>query len=333
MPHPALKRPHKHRSTEVYYYEAPPPPPPPSRLKRLANLPAARRDTLQRVPFYLFVALVPLFLPQYLRRNADPAFMAGPTVLRAGQTLAIRADKADNRHTYYFSLDGANYGTFQPDDTGLPRGLLPLKLETRPGLHTLAVRQHLYNKTVFATSVFVKSGVTGAIRLRLPKARRKKILGKTAELRAAKKAFGAAFDDKTKRQLWRGTFILPVPGRFSSPHGQLRLLPNGKKTFHRGQDIATPVGTPVLAANTGLVTLAARYPLQGNLVVLAHGQEVYSLYEHLDTILVEEGTLLQKGRQLGTSGNTGYSTGPHLHWGIMARGVLVDPVQWLSKEF
>ncbi len=336
MPHRNRTQ-HRHKATDVFYYEAPRPPRPPTRLERLRQLFAVRKTTLARLLLYTAILIIPLFLPQYLLYKSDPAFTIAQPVLRAGQTLAVRADKISSRHSYYCAMDGRQQGGFLPD-AAVPRlrALVPLPYETAPGRHTIEVRQTLTNKTVFSADIFIKTGITETKHLRIGKKKRAKLLSKKTEIRAARRSFGQAFTAAMPHQLWRGTFILPAKGRFTSPPGQLRILPDNKKTFHRGQDIALPIGSPVMAANQGIVTLAgsaADFPLQGSCVVIAHGQDVYSIYEHLDSTLVKEGAFVKKGQQIATSGNTGYSTGPHLHWGMVIKGVMTDPMQWLSTEF
>lgn len=337
MPHRNRTQ-HKHKATDVFYYEAPPRPPrPPTRVERLRHMPVIRKSTLARGILYSAVLGAALLLPQYLLYQSDPSFTIQKPVIRAGQTLVVRADKTSSRHSYYCALDGRQQGKFLPDAASPRlRALVPLPYETAPGKHLIEVKQTLTNKTVFSADIFANTGITETTHLKIGKKKRAKLLSKKTEIRKARKSFGQAFTAKLPEQLWRGTFILPAQGRFTAPPGQLRILPDNKKTFHRGQDIALPIGSTVTAANQGIVTLAGNaedFPLQGNCVVIAHGQDVYSVYEHLDSTLVKEGAFVKKGQQIGTSGNTGYSTGPHLHWGMLIKGVMTDPIQWLSTEF
>lgn len=319
---------HQHRHNEPFFHTTPPLN---RQSRRVFGLPWATRGTLWRLPLYLTAVAAPLYLAWFLPYNADPVFSVRPAVLRAGQTLAVRADKSNNRHDYCFATDSGTCSAFWPDSAGLPRGLAAFPLETAPGLHTVTVKRN--GKPLVQAKVFVHSGITETIHLRLPKGRRTALLSRTKELRAAKKLLPSAFETSPGQQLWRGTFVLPAQGRYSSPMGQLRVLENGKTTFHAGQDISGLEGTPVTAANRGLVTLAENLPLQGNMVVLAHGQGVFTMYEHLASIEVKKGDLAEKGAPLGTLGNTGYSTGPHLHWGMAVNGQHADPMQWLTEEF
>jgi len=120
-------------------------------------------------------------------------------------------------------------------------------------------------------------------------------------------------------------------GRVSSGYGERNHPVLGRKRFHNGVDIAVPVGTPVLAAQRGTVDRARFDRLNGNYVVLDHGHGVRTSYCHLDEALVEEGSDVVPGQRIGSSGNTGRSTGPHLHWTVRVGRETVDP-QRLAPE-
>ncbi|MEJ5189793.1 MAG: M23 family metallopeptidase [Breznakiellaceae bacterium] len=97
---------------------------------------------------------------------------------------------------------------------------------------------------------------------------------------------------------------------------------NGKQStsIHYGLDYGVPRGTPVRACARGRVALARYRLVTGNTVILEHAPGVYSLYYHMDTISVAVGEIVEQGALIGTSGSTGLSTGPHLHWEIRIHG-------------
>jgi murein DD-endopeptidase MepM/ murein hydrolase activator NlpD len=97
---------------------------------------------------------------------------------------------------------------------------------------------------------------------------------------------------------------------------------------HAGVDIAVARGTAVRAPGAGSVADVGDYVLTGRTVVLDHGQGVFSAYFHLDTVLVRRGDDVRRGAALARSGDTGLSTGPHLHYGIYIAGRDVDPAAW-----
>lgn len=132
-------------------------------------------------------------------------------------------------------------------------------------------------------------------------------------------------------QLWEGQFLLPVAGPVISPYGVLSIYQGQVWGFHRGVDIAAPAGTPIQAANDGIVRLAEHLPLSGNAILIDHGLGVVSTYFHLSAIHVHAGQGVKKGEVLGAVGTTGLSLGPHLHWGLWVNGVYVDPLPWANR--
>ncbi|MEU7063726.1 M23 family metallopeptidase [Streptomyces sp. NPDC053429] len=108
---------------------------------------------------------------------------------------------------------------------------------------------------------------------------------------------------------------------------------------HSGQDFACPIGTPVHAASAGVVVKAGPNgggdgPAYGNAIVIRHANNTYSQYAHLSRIQVRIGQKVAMGAQIGLSGNTGNSTGPHLHFEIRTTpnyGSAVNPVAFLRK--
>ncbi|MBB0230262.1 peptidoglycan DD-metalloendopeptidase family protein [Streptomyces calidiresistens] len=104
---------------------------------------------------------------------------------------------------------------------------------------------------------------------------------------------------------------------------------------HTGQDFAVPEGTDVLAVGSGVVVAVGCDDAYGLSVVLRHDNGYHSQYAHLSLVTVEPGDRVGTGRRIGLSGNTGNSTGPHLHFEIRLTpqyGSAVDPVRWLDDH-
>lgn len=143
-----------------------------------------------------------------------------------------------------------------------------------------------------------------------------------------------AYSQFEPRQLWQGKSIRPAKGRISSNFGKRRVYENGvRRSTHLGIDIAEVIGTPVKASNSGIVVLAEKLPISGNAVIINHGQKLFSVYYHLNTIHVHKGEKVKKRQLIGEIGTTGQSTGPHLHWGAQVDGVSVNPAEWTGKSF
>lgn len=130
--------------------------------------------------------------------------------------------------------------------------------------------------------------------------------------------------------LWRGRFREPLTryDRISSTFGEVRYLTSGGGSPHRGIDYAAPEGWEVVAPARGRVVWAGMTLVRGGLVIIDHGLGVKSTAMHLSRVLARSNTLVGPGQVIGLVGSTGLSTGPHLHFGINAGNVAVDPAEW-----
>ena len=127
------------------------------------------------------------------------------------------------------------------------------------------------------------------------------------------------------------TYIWPAYGRISSGFGY-RKKPNAKgaTAYHQGLDIAVPTGTAVMASCGGTVIKAGWSGGYGNLVCIRHPDGRETRYAHLSRILVSVGQTVSQGQKIALSGNTGASTGPHLHFEIRIGGTPYNPLNYLS---
>jgi len=122
----------------------------------------------------------------------------------------------------------------------------------------------------------------------------------------------------------------PVLGWVTSEFGR-RISPFGSGTeFHKGIDIATRIGRPIQAPADGIVAEVAYQHDLGQMVRIDHGHGVSTLYGHLSKAAVRVGTTIRKGDRLGFVGNTGSTTGSHLHYTVMLNGVPVNPRKYLN---
>src|SRR5881409_594258 len=121
----------------------------------------------------------------------------------------------------------------------------------------------------------------------------------------------------------------PVRGAVNSEFGNRRSPWAQGTEFHSGLDIRSQHGTPVRAPAAGTVTVAGTYQEYGITVILDHGQDIKSVYGHLSRTSVKPGDRLERGAVVGWSGNTGRSTGAHLHFEIMVKGQAVNPRAYL----
>ena len=137
--------------------------------------------------------------------------------------------------------------------------------------------------------------------------------------------------DKSNVALGSGTYVWPtaIRGKITSLFGT-RFHPVLKKyRYHSGYDIAVPTGTPVLAADSGIVLFSGNKGGYGKMVTIDHGLGYVSLYGHNSVLLVSAGQHVTKGQRIALAGSTGLSTGPHLHFEIRKNGVAQDPGRYL----
>lgn len=152
----------------------------------------------------------------------------------------------------------------------------------------------------------------------------------------ARKAEDAAVEQMYARritQAWSRPFQPAVKVQAqSSAFGQLRTyVANGPVGYHYGTDYPAPAGTPVTAVNDGTVVMVGMYPVRGGLVVVDHGAGLTSMYFHQRAVTVKVGQQVTRGQQVGEVGNTGLSTGAHLHLEMRVRGEGTDPAGWMNR--
>jgi len=141
--------------------------------------------------------------------------------------------------------------------------------------------------------------------------------------------------------LWEGIFIYPLldidnpeiisefgKKRFYYLEGRLKFV-----RYHMGVDFKGKIGDKVIAPNCGIVVFSAERITTGKTIVIDHGQEVFSLFFHLNKLFVSEGKEVKTKEKIGEVGATGIAAGSHLHWGVLVNGVYVDPIDWIERPF
>lgn len=131
-----------------------------------------------------------------------------------------------------------------------------------------------------------------------------------------------------------GEMAWPVPGQYrvTSNFGGRSDPITGVWTSHGGTDIAAPYGTPIVAANSGVVIFAGWHYSYGNYVIVDHGGGIATLYGHSSKLLVSKGQAVSRGEKIALVGSTGYSTGNHLHFEVRINGVRTQPMDYLKWE-
>jgi len=134
--------------------------------------------------------------------------------------------------------------------------------------------------------------------------------------------------DKIKSKLL--PTIQPVNVSYNASTFGRRLDPfSGRSAMHEGIDFAAPIGTPIVAAAGGVVTVAEFHPQYGNMMEIDHGNDMITRYAHTSRLLMQVGDIVRRGQHIADIGTTGRSTGPHLHFEVRVKGVAQDPHKFL----
>lgn len=122
--------------------------------------------------------------------------------------------------------------------------------------------------------------------------------------------------------------ILPANGHLTSSYGPRMSPYAGRVKMHEGIDVGAPSGTPIVAPADGIITFSGPKPGFGNFVQIDHGYGVETIYGHASTLAVKKGQKVYRGDRIASVGNTGYSTGPHVHYEVRVNGTPVDPIYY-----
>jgi murein DD-endopeptidase MepM/ murein hydrolase activator NlpD len=279
-----------------------------------------------------------LSIPQPSAKHAgvprQPAVGANPSPVHQGQTMVIEVE-GDGE----LELSGSFMGqelAFVAEERRY-WALLGLDPLASPGGYPLAlqaVEVDSGDQLTMQETLTVTQGSFTTLRLAIPASRQSLLDPTLVEQERVK--VSAVFAQESPTRLWEGTFALPLEGepRTTSPFGQLRSYGSGPpSSYHTGHDFGADTGTPVMAPITGTVVLAEPLQVRGQAVILDHGLGVLTGYWHLSRIDVTVGQRVGKGQVIGLVGNTGLSTGSHLHWELRVHNTPVNPLQWTRRTF
>jgi len=143
---------------------------------------------------------------------------------------------------------------------------------------------------------------------------------------------GARMNDIDLRMSLGELFTYPLQSRYITSRYGIRKDPfTGVLQFHGGVDFRANTGTPITASLDGVISVIGENWLYGKYIIMSHGNGYKTIYGHLNAYSVKQGDRVARGRKIGEVGNTGYSTGPHLHFGIFDKNNrLVNPLDLLN---
>jgi murein DD-endopeptidase MepM/ murein hydrolase activator NlpD len=126
--------------------------------------------------------------------------------------------------------------------------------------------------------------------------------------------------------------ILPVQALWSASAYGWRTDPfTGQRAMHEGVDFSAEVGTPIRASANGVVIASEKHPEYGNMIEIDHGNGYTTRYAHASVLVAQSGQLVKRGQRIAEVGNTGRSTGPHLHFEVRYKGASVNPARFLPR--
>jgi murein DD-endopeptidase MepM/ murein hydrolase activator NlpD len=138
-----------------------------------------------------------------------------------------------------------------------------------------------------------------------------------------------SFLSRQKSLLASTPSIWPTKGWISSEFGYRQSPFTAEREFHKGLDICNKKGCPIISPANGVVSSIETDPGYGKMLVVNHGHGLVTRYAHLDKVMVKKGQAVERGQEIALVGNTGRTTGPHLHYEVHLHGVPVNPLRYI----
>lgn len=265
----------------------------------------------------------------------SPAFCSlqvttDPPIAWQGKVLQVRVSSAEDISSIKGSFLGKKFPCYRSGDDY--RGIIGVPINQKPGYYnlklivtkgdgsivTLEKKMKLWS-TKFPFSKFWLKPARNKLRAR-------KIIDN--EWGRVEKVLIV----KDPEQRWNGKFIKPLTSEVTQGFGHRQIINGRRSGNHRGIDYRAKIGTKIRAPNNGKVVFIEKLRAFGGTLVLDHGQGIQTLYFHLSKIMYEVGDEVKKGEIIALSGDSGVSSGPHLHWGMSVHNLRVDPEQWVKYE-
>ncbi|MGC9611121.1 MAG: M23 family metallopeptidase [Minisyncoccia bacterium] len=276
----------------------------------------------KRIILIQFLILL-VFPGQVLAIQPEAVFLN--SLLFQGDTLVANV-KSDSIPVSA-AFDTRDLSVFKYGDTYKIVGAIQAAEKT--GYHDFSIK--FADNTSYSKRLYIRARKFPLVDLGIPEK-----LGVTAgelvqNLATEKANINSIITLKANEAFFTKSFGLPLANnkRIVAPYGEIRKT-GDQSIRHLGIDFGAPKGSFVAAINDGVVREAENDPTYGNTVIIDHGAGIFSLYMHLDTIKANVGQSVKYGQIIGTVGETGYATGPHLHLSIKIGMVSIDPVKFVN---
>lgn len=283
------------------------------------------RNLRLKVAVKLFFAIL-LLVALTMVSHAELKVFAHPQVLQ-GKSFLVYIYNTNEVSSADVLFNGKHY-KFYPCENGY-RAIVPVMPEQKAGVYPVIIKASLQNnhKEDYQTQIIIDNNHFEKVSFWVKPSKKK--LFKKSTIADDWAVLEKKIAEETPNKLWDGYFQKPVPGITTLSYGAKELI-NGKISGrHRGWDFRAKIGTKVLAPNAGTVIYSGYLNSFGGTILVDHGQGINTLYFHLSKMIANVGQHVQKGELLGLTGNSGISSGPHLHWGMSVHNVRVDPKQFV----
>ncbi|HSB77214.1 MAG TPA: M23 family metallopeptidase [Candidatus Methylomirabilis sp.] len=263
-----------------------------------------------------------------------PAVSLVPDHVLQGGISTLRIEWPSPIRALRIQVGGREILTAAPVDRAPTTLLVGIDLETPPG--PLEVRIDAEDRTGQALkargTLQIQDARYPIQRLTVPKAFTDLDAATLERINREKAVLDHLWGAETPTRFWHERFRLPLDGAVSGSGFGVRRIINGEpRAPHTGLDFTAAAGTPVLAVNAGMVAAVEDQFFAGKAVILDHGLGLYSMYFHLQESLVKAGQWVERGDRIAFVGNTGRTTGAHLHWGARLHGARIDPRELLKS--
>jgi len=209
------------------------------------------------------------------------------------------------------------------------RALIPLAATAKTGSYPLVAT--FADGALIQKDITVSKAAFTVINLPVPEKLNETPAQLVTSLVNTNKSITASVSKPTEKLYFSEPFALPLYNNknIGSQFGEVRKT-GPEEIRHLGTDFTAKIGTPVAAINAGVVSQSYLDSTYGNTVIIDHGYGIYTLSMHLDTRKVKTGDIVKKGTIIGTVGETGYASGPHLHLSIKINGTSVNPLRFVQ---
>lgn len=268
-------------------------------------------------------------------QDGPPTLRLAPDRVKQGGIAALRIEGTAPAGRFRLHVGSREIPLGPPSPDGSRVVWIGVDLEQPPGRLDVVLEDAMHTgRTARARAVLLVVDASYPVqRLSVPRSFTELDAATLERVAREKSLLDRLWETATPARLWRGSFRAPLeePAR-GTGFGLKRIINGDPRAPHTGVDFSASAGTPVLAANAGLVALAEEHFFAGRFLVLDHGEGLYTMYFHLQDSLVQPGQRVTQGEVIGHVGSTGRATGPHLHWGVRLYGARINPEELLRLK-